>query len=439
MDVNQPKAGAVADIDVELTVGTPIINSEQSKQTNVEEESSINKVNSTSQVNENTSIAEEAVNTSEGNEQQEQAPSTKEDVKPAEAAELHIEIKDDNLAGTEQLGVATEELKCIDCPLDASQAAAEEAKDKPIEAWKFKLMQAKIIFYILSSITGLISQIYLCITMSTQYMITAVVLMYIHVVVRSLMDWKYDCAAMGDKKLLGWAKLQCFNFLQLRLIKDRSETISDPNMFSMSLIMTKVVDCLCKRVPQGVLAIYAFYTLANDTESSFNDFAPSVFLVGYGMWGYSTTMRNFEISMNPAFEKRKHLIRVFFGCDYLLRVTVCGFMSYSVLMASDVNYPIVVIISTVLLIYLNRLGFFWYVFFDRGYVYPDQPAEEGKPIKSNNSRNTMYKFFFAFFPASFVQILTDFPFNGDLSSRRGLFRCFQTLSWLERLGVTRTS
>jgi hypothetical protein len=85
-----------------------------------------------------------------------------------------------------------------------------------------------------------------------------------------------------------------------------------------------------------------------------------------------------------------------------------------------------VLFAVALLLYANRVALYWYTYFERGYVYP---ADEETP---STSTSCAWKFFFPFFPAAFVQVLTDFPFNGDLATKRPLFRFFQAVSWAER-------
>merc|ERR1719483_775846 len=85
-------------------------------------------------------------------------------------------------------------------------------------------------------------------------------LISIHHCIRSIIDIKYDLVTFeGREKNMLFMKLLVLNFGQMRLLFDLFTAFRTEAVFSMSLMMSQVVDALLKRVPQSIICVRRLY------------------------------------------------------------------------------------------------------------------------------------------------------------------------------------
>lgn len=262
---------------------------------------------------------------------------------------------------------------------------------------------------------------------SFTFFVFTVALFYIHVVLRAIMDIKYDLAGEPTKagKIKLFLKLQVINIFQFRRVYDNIGIILHGG-FSMSLLMTRVVECLCKLVPQTMLAFLTLMLSLQNVpgqEYQYTDFAASLVAIILAVYDYQKVMSNFECSMNPKSQAVKTWIKAYFSCDVFCRCSAFGFTVYTFGYLTEKWTGAFI---SILVSYLLRCFLMMLIFFMRGYVYPPEPGQT-----VNASATATYKFFFSFFPGGYIQVHTDFPFNGDLSSKWWVFILQQIFSVVE--------
>lgn len=249
----------------------------------------------------------------------------------------------------------------------------------------------------------------------------------LHALVRSLMDWKYDTAALqGGAKKRRALTLLALNLMQMRTFYDARGCLS-AGVVGMSINMTLIAQALVKLVPMNVVNIINLHVVLAEPNINIPKLLVIVCLLGQicgNFFGVMRTITSFELMTNAAKAGPvAKFIYVYFASDAMVRGLSLGVVMFAMVYNED--FPSLLAIVPPLVVYVNRSILMSAMYIQRGFVYhPTAPA-------TTDGSSTCQKIFFGFFPAGFVQLFTDFPFNGDLASKRSFFAAHQAISSTE--------
>lgn len=256
-----------------------------------------------------------------------------------------------------------------------------------------------------------------------------------HALIRTIVDAVYDTAGLvSSEKRWRQLKLAVLNFIQLRIVLDAQECIH-AGAVGISLNITLMVEALAKAVPLCIIDLAnIFLLLADVAHDPVNTATISVLVLALiaKAWGVSAQVWTFEMMTNAARcgpVRRK--LRAYFFVDVVVRCLSFGTITSAI--AASENLPPVVGLVPFLLLYLNRVWMMAGLYVSRGFIYPPTPPD------TVDNTSTWTKLLFACFPAGFVQLLTDFPFNGDLATRPRRFLVHQIASLGEALACVMIS
>lgn len=255
----------------------------------------------------------------------------------------------------------------------------------------------------------------------------------LHTTIRSLMDIKYDAAPFeGFSKARVLLQLLLLNMFQLRRPFDCWNSIAGNNS-TMSLTLTRVVDALVKNMGMAILMLVTLLSniwptsrFSSGWELLFEVVVPILSLT-VSIGGTGITMSSFECTLNPKAAQANMIwkTRAYFCFDAALRPLALSYVLHFLSGQSE-HALLCIPVST---IYLSRCFLFIGIFVHRGYIYP---PKDGTTQVKGLARLATYVGF-ALFPAAFVQSMTDYPFNGDIASHRGLYKGYHLLSLTESL------
>ena len=269
------------------------------------------------------------------------------------------------------------------------------------------------------------------------------VIWWMHAFIRGIMDYKYDCMLLkGTQLRIHMAQLQMLNYTQMRHPYDIKNAFN-AGIVGMPLLTTRVVEALLKQMPQTVLAVVSLYNamyveVENEVVNNQSDFRETLTLVvaavaiPFYVWLNSNIMNTFETTMNAKTGAVAGKTRIYFLLDTLIRTITLG--TYISVISKVEEIDTFFIVLPILEMYLLRAALLFSVYYARNFIYSpkEQEDEHGKkftPPTDGSSRRAQA--LFSFFPAGFVQLFTDFPFNGDLASKAKMLRIHQFWSCLE--------
>lgn len=245
-----------------------------------------------------------------------------------------------------------------------------------------------------------------------------------HAVVHSIMDWKYSTIGLtGGAKYGRMLVLVAQNFSQLRAFFDAEECLRTGQV-GMGFNITAMVEGLVKNVPLFCADIIFLLESAKTTQST-GEVVIAILIALQLIWCVDETAKTvvgFEILMNPNSVPVKNRLRMYFSLDVIARGLSTALITFTLLNSAGGSglewLPAVII-------YGNRILLFCVLYISRGFIYPPTPPE------TRDSTAAWQKMLFAIFPAGFVQVFNDFPFNGDLASKASFFAMHQFISWSE--------
>lgn len=249
----------------------------------------------------------------------------------------------------------------------------------------------------------------------------------LHAFIRSIMDYKYDTAGLqGNAKRNKVLVLAALNLSQVRVAYDARGCIAAGSV-GMSINMTLIAQALVKLVPMNVVNIINLLMFLAEPSISFTELVAIcclLFQIVSNSFGVVMQITSFELMTNAANAVPvKKFITMYFTSEVFVRAISLGVVMFAMVENDDV--PSLLAIVPPLLLYVNRAVIMSTMYIQRGYIYsPAAPA-------TTDGTTTCQKIIFGVFPSGFVQLFTDFPFNGDLASKKSYFAVHQAISLSE--------
>ena len=272
-------------------------------------------------------------------------------------------------------------------------------------------------------------------------------------ILRSLMDIKYR----GGQSNMALVRNITLNFIQLRPFYHWYK-FQQTGAVGMDAILTRMCSALPQAVPFAMLSVVALLAKLEGTGATADFWGTALPIISFlgNVQTSAWNLMRFDREMLPSARQRRFTVLLYHVSDASLRSLAFGAALYtcSPLRANtrvpgggrngSTNttsgsvwgyrspYGFLGVVAFLGVMWLARAALFYTLYCSRGFVYPkNKKDEKPAPLTKAWTKMHLFRFFFSLFPAGYVQMMTDFPFNGDLSSERGFYATFQALTFAE--------